>query len=76
MKNEFKHVNHYIALAQCKGETCAENAECLNYQCVCKLGYYGKGTERCERMYNVYAYCVMFINRIKKVKQRNTNIYI
>ena len=37
----------------CDGKTCTRNAECVNYNCVCKRGYLGNGYESCAGMLNI-----------------------
>lgn len=36
------------ALGFCNGRECAHNAECVNFQCLCKRGYFGDGIRRCR----------------------------
>lgn len=33
----------------CNGKKCAANAECINFQCMCKQEYTGDGYTYCER---------------------------
>ena len=37
------------AKGQCDAKYCGTNAECINFVCVCKKGYYGNGYRTCAR---------------------------
>ena len=37
-------------MGTCGGRVCREYAECINYQCMCRVGYYGNGYKECESM--------------------------
>ena len=64
-------IYYFPALQCCGGKTCAADAVCVNYVCMCKEGYYGDGLTACSRKLILNVQAKFFIRCFIATRARN-----